>query len=235
MSDVLRTSTWATLILGLCAAGCVPLANQQLGDGDATDQETAGNESTPEQVTPTESGVGDDVPPSLGVASSQSPDLDADGDGTVNYRAAFRDPPMSVRPLIRWWWPGGAVEVPELARELQSMRGAGLGGVEIQSFAVGLPPDVTPQVFTYGSPEWYDRVSFVLRHASTLGMTVDLTLGSAWPSGGAHIDASDSLQQLLLSVETIDGPVRYERPPPGVDRTRILCVDRGPARDSKRF
>ena len=34
--------------------------------------------------------------------------------------------------MMRWWWFGPATEKPELQKELETMRGAGIGGVEIQ-------------------------------------------------------------------------------------------------------
>ena len=44
----------------------------------------------------------------------------------------FLNPPADARPMMRWWWFGPAVTKPELERELRTMRGAGIGGVEIQ-------------------------------------------------------------------------------------------------------
>ena len=36
-----------------------------------------------------------------------------------------------TRPWTRWWWQGSAVDAAGLTRELESLRAAGLGGVEI--------------------------------------------------------------------------------------------------------
>lgn len=131
-------------------------------------------------------------------------------------RALFAAPPASVRPLMRWWWPGGDVEDTELSRELTEMQTAGFGGVEIQSFAVGLPPDADSRVFTYGMPAWIERVQGVLDRARVLGLTVDLTLGSAWPTGGVDVRDEDSLQQLTVSAQPITGPMRVTRTMPAV-------------------
>src|SRR5512146_2604642 len=44
----------------------------------------------------------------------------------------FVNPPPEARPMMRWWWFGPATVKPELQKELETMRNAGIGGVEIQ-------------------------------------------------------------------------------------------------------
>src|ERR1700744_1158496 len=46
-------------------------------------------------------------------------------------RAAFASPPADARPMVRWWWFGPAVVKPEIARELDRMHDAGIGGGEL--------------------------------------------------------------------------------------------------------
>jgi hypothetical protein len=121
-------------------------------------------------------------------------------------RAAFALPGSDVRPLIRWWWPGGDVDDAELGRELALMHDAGFGGAEIQSFAVGLPTDAAAMVRTYGSPAWWSHVGVALDRAQALGLTIDLTLGSSWPSGGDDVPEDLSLQQLTMSQVVVQGP-----------------------------
>ena len=47
-------------------------------------------------------------------------------------RDGFAHPPDDARVMMRWWWFGPAVEKPELARELETMKAGGIGGAEIQ-------------------------------------------------------------------------------------------------------
>lgn len=53
-------------------------------------------------------------------------------DSSKDLRGMFQNPPPDARPIMRWWWFGPSVTKPELEKELNAMRGAGIGGVEIQ-------------------------------------------------------------------------------------------------------
>jgi|GEM_PF-369507 len=133
---------------------------------------------------------------------------------------------MHARPWVRWWWPGGDVDDAELARELKQMRDVGFGGAEIQSFAIGLPAEVSPEVFTYATDAWFEHVGFVLDRAEQLGLTIDLTLGSSWPCGGTHVNEAHSLKQLIAQVEIIEGPATYDRNVPSpIEPVRYLLAD----------
>src|SRR5947207_2301166 len=46
-------------------------------------------------------------------------------------RESFAHPPDDCRIMMRWWWFGPAVTNPEIQRELEQMKAAGIGGVEI--------------------------------------------------------------------------------------------------------
>ena len=62
----------------------------------------------------------------LPAAAQQRPDPFA------RLRPIWTAPPAAARPMMRWWWFGPAVEPADLAAELQRMRDAGIGGVEVQ-------------------------------------------------------------------------------------------------------
>ena len=101
-------------------------------------------------------------------------------------REGFLNPPADARPMMRWWWFGPAVTRPELAKELETMRGAGIGGVEIQPVYPLMLDDETEGIknLEYMSPEFLRDVSFANKKARALGLRVDITLGSGWPYGG---------------------------------------------------
>jgi hypothetical protein len=98
----------------------------------------------------------------------------------------FANPPADARPMMRWWWFGPATVKPELQKELETMRNAGIGGVEVQPVYPLMLDDPAKGIrnYSYLSPEFLDDVSFANRTARSLGLRVDITLGSGWPYGG---------------------------------------------------
>lgn len=104
----------------------------------------------------------------------------------VDLHEGFLNPPPEARPMMRWWWFGPAIEKPELKKELETMRAAGIGGVEIQPVYPLMLDDESKDIrnLNYLSTEFLEDVSFVNQTARSLGMRVDITLGSGWPYGG---------------------------------------------------
>jgi hypothetical protein len=98
----------------------------------------------------------------------------------------FETPPADARPMMRWWWFGPAVTKPELQKELETMRNAGIGGVEIQPVYPLMLDDASKGIENspYMSPQFLDAVRFANKTARGLDMRVDITLGSGWPYGG---------------------------------------------------
>ncbi len=98
----------------------------------------------------------------------------------------FQSPPDDARPMMRWWWFGPAVTKPELQKELETMHSVGIGGVEIQPVYPMMLDDESKGIknLAYLSPEFLDDVRFANVTARSLGMRVDITLGSGWPYGG---------------------------------------------------
>src|SRR5215472_16144750 len=44
---------------------------------------------------------------------------------------SFANPPADSKIMMRWWWFGPAVTKQELQRELEQMKAAGIGGLEV--------------------------------------------------------------------------------------------------------
>lgn len=123
--------------------------------------------------------------------------------------AAFKAPPKAARPWVRWWWPGGAVQAPELRREIDALDAAGFGGAEVQAFNPGidhLSADERDKVNDYATPSFFANVAAALEEAKARGLRLDLTFGSAWPSGGGGaITPELALLELGVSFTAVHG------------------------------
>jgi len=159
---------------------------------------------------------------SCGGGKKTNPDLDP---GSFDL-ALWKNPPAQFRPCFRWWWPGGSVSEDELRRELKLFRDQGFGCVEIQPFAYGLTPaDLIsdPEIKTVGNDSFFKKVRAACRIARELGLTVDLTFGSGWSSGGPFIREGRE-RQLLISSQEVSGPVVYSGPVPPVKKPKYQGV-----------
>ena len=120
----------------------------------------------------------------------------------------FQAPPMEYRPMVRWWWPGAAGDEQELAREIELLHQQGFSGAEIQSFQpsfVRLTESEKATVNDYAEPRFFAQVKAAADKAQSLGMHLDYTLGSAWPSGGGFaITPEKALLELTMAVTQVD-------------------------------
>ncbi len=118
-------------------------------------------------------------------------------------RDSFAHPPDDCRIMLRWWWFGPAATKPEIARELEQMKAAGIGGVEIATlYPLALDdPESGFHNFSFLSDEHIDALRFAAATAEKLGLRVDITLGSGWPFGGPHIPITQAAG--AMRVETV--------------------------------
>jgi hypothetical protein len=121
-------------------------------------------------------------------------------------------PDPASAPKIRWWLPMAGTDPAELAREVDAVADAGIGGVELIAMSV---EGVDPAAYGWGSPAWADRVADVLAAASRRGLAVDLTIGPQWPASSPAINADSPAasaelvygHRVVTAGDTYDGPV----------------------------
>jgi hypothetical protein len=115
-------------------------------------------------------------------------------------KAQFERPPDDSRPMMRWWWFGVAVEKPEIRRELEEMKADGIGGAELAFVYPQVVDDPAKQLVNepFLSTAMLDNVSYAASEARSLGLRLDVTLGSGWPYGGPATTLEEAAWRLRV-------------------------------------
>jgi hypothetical protein len=134
---------------------------------------------------------------------------------------SFAAPPSAVRPKFRWWWPDALVDTAEIEREVDQIAAAGFGGVEIAAVTHSLSEHIDPARHGWGTPAWTKAVETALRRSAERDISVDLTIGPAWPAAVPSVtpDHRAATKELAHGTAVVpagqihSGPV----PPPGTE------------------
>ena len=119
----------------------------------------------------------------------------------------FKNPPTQARPFVRWWWNGNCVNEKEILRELDVMKNAGIGGIEINPIA--MPEDAvktSAKALIWGSPEWSRMVKVAADGARDRGMITDIIIGTGWPFGGRFLKPEEQIKGVILNTIKLEGP-----------------------------
>jgi hypothetical protein len=122
-----------------------------------------------------------------------------------------------MKPWTRWWWMGSAVDRAGLTADLESLRAAGLGGVEVTPI-YGVA-GTESQFIEYLSDAWVRALEHTLREADRLDLGVDMATGTGWPFGGPWVTDRDACRTLVQKTWTVESGarlaerVRVEQPP----------------------
>ncbi len=98
------------------------------------------------------------------------------------------------RPWLWWYWLGSAVTPEGLQRHIDAFKKEGAGGVNIAAtYGVdGYEKEAIP----FMSPHWIDMVNYTADISAKNNMAIDLSLGSAWPYGGANVTKQMAAQHV---------------------------------------
>ena len=147
---------------------------------------------------------------------------------SVNLAAVFNNPPPESRPFFRWWWNGDRLSKPEIRRQLQVMKEAGMGGVEINPIAMPeQAQNLLEKPLLWLSDEWIAMLKYTQDEAHKLGLIVDLIIGTGWPFGGEFLDPDETIQGVKGEVTIVKGPTKKSIPLPksvGKSTFKILQV-----------
>jgi len=123
----------------------------------------------------------------------------------------FKNPGNTARPFVRWWWNGNRVVKEEILRELDLLKAAGIGGVEINS--VAFPNIADPmhyKAMDWLSNEWIEMLQVALQGAKERELICDIIVGSGWPFGGEYLSKEEQTQILALGTRQVTGPLTLQ-------------------------
>nr|WP_321357723.1 glycosyl hydrolase [uncultured Draconibacterium sp.] len=106
-------------------------------------------------------------------------------------------------PWTRWWWHGSAVDQANLTANMEELKRAGFGGVEITPiYDVRGSEDKS---ISFQSGEWMKMLEHTLKEGQQLEMGVDLANASGWPFGGPWIGPDNACKNLQYKKYSLKG------------------------------
>ncbi len=107
-----------------------------------------------------------------------------------------------TRPWTRWWWHGSAVTPTGLTANMEELKKAGFGGVEVT--AIYGVKGYEKQFIRFLSAEWRKMFDHTLREGRRLGLGIDLANASGWPFGGPWIQDEDACKNVRVKQYTLN-------------------------------
>jgi alpha-L-rhamnosidase len=115
-----------------------------------------------------------------------------------------------TKPWTRWWWQGSAVDPASLTVSLQSIAGAGIGGVEITPI-YGVR-GAEARFIPYLSEPWMQMLAHALSAAQRLDVGVDMATGTGWPFGGPSVGDDTAARDMVHRRWTVAAGGRIDEP-----------------------
>lgn len=103
----------------------------------------------------------------------------------------------------RWWWLGSAVERDNLRWQMEQLANAGIGTLEITPIYGVKGNDSRNLMFL--SPEWLAMLDYTQQLGDEMGIDIDMTTGTGWPSGGPMVKLTESASRLVTETLTLTG------------------------------
>ncbi|MDR2674775.1 MAG: hypothetical protein LBC18_07890 [Opitutaceae bacterium] len=108
--------------------------------------------------------------------------------------AGFASPPLPARPLGWWHWANGNVTKEGIDADLEAMKRAGMGGVQLFDVEIYMPPGPV----RYGTENWFDHVAHAIKKADALGLEFHLMNTPGWSaSGGPWVTEALSMKRVV--------------------------------------
>jgi hypothetical protein len=128
----------------------------------------------------------------------------------------FQNPPMANKPMLRWWWPHGAVDIAEIKAEVNQMYEAGFGGAEIEDVHHSIKVQIDPSGHGWGTTPWLDAVYAASQQAKSVGFQIDMAMGPSYPVSVPNLSPDDLAagKEMATGRVVVQGGKTYSGPVP---------------------
>ena len=144
------------------------------------------------------------------VCLSALPHLSFPQAGNRSPEEGFLNPPESAKPRTWWHWTNGNITKEGITKDLEWMKRAGIGGMQLADVSSGQGQTVKEKLL-FGSPEWLDAVRHAASEAQRLNLEMTIFSSAGWSlTGGPWVKPEQAMKKLVWSELTIIGPVRFD-------------------------
>ena len=105
----------------------------------------------------------------------------------------------TAKPWAYWWWLGSAVDTEGVSKNLEDFAKAGFGGMHIIPI-YGVKGEEA-KFINHLSPKWVEMLDFTVQKANSLGLGIDMTLGTGWPLGGSFVTEEDAAKTFKIKKD----------------------------------
>lgn len=134
--------------------------------------------------------------------------LSGQGDA-VSLHDGFKNPPESAKPRTWWHWTNSNVTKEGITKDLEWMKRAGIGGMQLADVAAGQGQTVEEKIL-FMSPEWLDAVKHAASEAERLDLEMSVFSSAGWSlTGGPWVKPEQAMKKLVWSEMNIKGPLSF--------------------------
>jgi hypothetical protein len=138
-------------------------------------------------------------------------------DSPVSLEEGFKNPPESAKPRTWWHWTNSNVTKEGITKDLEWMKRAGIGGMQLADVAAG-QGQVVEKKINFRSAEWLDAVRHAASEADRLKLEMTIFSSAGWSlTGGPWVKPEQAMKKLVWSEITVKGPQIFSgklQPPP---------------------
>jgi hypothetical protein len=127
-----------------------------------------------------------------------------------NLEDGFRNPPESAKPRTWWHWTNSNITKDGITKDLEWMKRAGIGGMQLADVASG-QGQVVEKKLLFGTGEWLDAVRHSAAEAERLNLEMAIFSSPGWSlTGGPWVKPGQAMKKLVWSEMNVKGPLNFK-------------------------